>query len=153
MDNRYSFQIMPCNLLYSNTVYTFHYLTGDASAPSTTHEAEIEMRVAEYLEMEDADVVIDLREHNHSISDMKFKLFWEQCKAYLQEVTAVHERWHDQVTYLAAAISVHDLIEQVKKRCPEGMADVIKSINMFWWCHKKILVIPLALSSSIRELS
>ena len=69
--------------------------------------------------MEDPDLVIDLREHNHSTSD-KFKLFWEQCKAYLQEVTAVHERRHDQVTYLAAAISVRDLIEQVKKRCPEG---------------------------------
>ena len=110
---------MPCNLLYSNTIYTFHYLTGDASAPSTTHEAEIDKRVAEYLEMEDPDIVIDLREHNHSTSD-KFKLFWEQCKAYLQEVTAVHERRHDQVTYLAAAISVRDLIEQVKKRCPEG---------------------------------
>jgi len=69
--------------------------------------------------MEDPDIVIDLREHNHSTSD-KFNLFWEQCKAYLQEVTAVHERQHDQVTYLAAAISVRDLIEQVKKRCPEG---------------------------------
>ena len=111
---------MPCNLLYSNTVYTFRYLTGDASAPSTTHEAEIDKRVAEYLEMEDPDIVIDLRKHNHSISD-KFKLFWEQRKAYLQEVTAVHKRQHDQVTYLAAEISVCDLIEQVKKRCPEGM--------------------------------
>ena len=75
------------------------------------HEAEIDKRVVEYLEMEDPDIVIDLREHNHSTSD-KFKLFWEQCKAYCQEVTAVHERRHDQVTYLAAAISVRDLIER-----------------------------------------
>jgi len=68
-----NFLITPCKLLYSVHIC---YLTGDASAPSTTHEAEIDKRVAEYLEMEDPDIVIDLREHNCSTSD-KFSLFWE----------------------------------------------------------------------------
>jgi len=69
--------------------------------------------------MGDPDIVLDLHEHNCSTSD-KYKPFWEQCKAYLQEVTAVQECRHEQVSYLAAAISVRDLIEQVKKRCPDN---------------------------------
>ena len=55
--------------------------------------------------MEDPDIVVDMRELNHSGSD-KYQVFWEQCKVYMQEVTAVHERHHDQVTYLAQALSV-----------------------------------------------
>ena len=92
---------MPYDLLYSNIAYVFRYLTRDASAPSTTHEPEIDKRVAESLEMKDPDIIIDLREQNHSTSD-KFKLIWEQCKAYLQEVTAVHKRRHDQDMYRIA---------------------------------------------------
>ena len=97
----------------------FMIFIGDVSAPRNTHEAEIDQRVSDYLEMGDPDIVLDLREHNHSTSD-KYKPFWVQCEAYLQEVTAVHERRHDQVSFLAAAISVRDLIEQVKKRCPHN---------------------------------
>ena len=67
--------------------------------------------------MEDPDVVIDMRKFNHSGSD-KYQVFWEQCKVYMQEVTAVHQPRQDQVTYLAQAPSVRDLIEQVKRKCP-----------------------------------
>ena len=97
-------------------LYFLSYI-GDASAAHTTEAAEIDARVAEFLEMEDPDIIIDLREVNCSGSD-KYKVFWEQCKVYLQEVTTVHERRHDQVTYLAQALFVRDLIEQVKKKCP-----------------------------------
>ena len=41
---------------------------------------------------------------------------------YLNERTAVHERRHNVVTYMAKAISVCDLVEQVAKRCPECTA-------------------------------
>ena len=54
--------------------------------------------------MEDPDIVVDMHELNHSGSD-KYQVFWEQCKVYMQEVTTVHERRHDQVTYLAHALS------------------------------------------------
>ncbi len=69
--------------------------------------------------MEDPDIIMDLREKNRSHSE-KYKVFWEQCRIYLQDMSAVHERRHDHVTYLAAALSVRDLIEQVEQRCPEG---------------------------------
>jgi hypothetical protein len=69
--------------------------------------------------MEDPDILIDLRALNSNQSD-KNGVFWKKCEAYLQECTAVHERRHDNATYLARAISVRDLVEQVNKVCPEG---------------------------------
>ena len=41
---------------------------------------------------------------------------------YLSECTAVHQHRHDEVTYMTKEISVHDLVEQVAKRCPESTA-------------------------------
>jgi len=32
---------------------------------------------------------------------------------YLNESSAVHEHWHGEVTYMAKAISVRDLIQEV----------------------------------------
>lgn len=40
-------------------------------------------------------------------------MFWKKCEAYSQECTAVHERRHDNATYLARAISVRDLVRYV----------------------------------------
>ena len=69
--------------------------------------------------MEDPDLLVDLCELNSNQSD-KYKVFWKECDSYLQECTAVHERRHDSATYLARAISVRDLVEQVSKKCPPG---------------------------------
>ena len=69
--------------------------------------------------MEDPDVLIDLRHLNANQSD-RYEIFWTHCLSYLNECTAVHERRHDTATYMAKAISVRDLIEQVSKHCPEG---------------------------------
>ena len=69
--------------------------------------------------MEDPDVIIDLRELN-SIGGDDFKVFWEKCSQYLSMCTSVHERRHDSVTFMAKAISVRDLIQEVTKLCPEG---------------------------------
>ena len=69
--------------------------------------------------MEDRDIFVDLRELNSNHSD-KYSVFWMKCESYLQECTAVHERRHDSATYLARAISVRDLVEQVSKLCASG---------------------------------
>jgi len=71
--------------------------------------------------MEDADILLDLRHLNRNGSD-KYQTFWTHCQAFLNECTAVHERRHGTATYMAKAISVRDLIEQVAKKCPEGTA-------------------------------
>ena len=58
----------------------------DQSASLTTAEKELDERLREALEMEDADIVIDLRENNGSHSD-KFKVFWECLQRFLQDST------------------------------------------------------------------
>ena len=83
-------------------------------------EAELDERLRQAILMEDPDLVVDLRELNFNNSD-KYSIFWKQCELFLQECTAVHERRHDSTTYLACALSVRDLIEQVAKKCPPGV--------------------------------
>jgi len=70
--------------------------------------------------MEDPDLVVDLRELNFNNNDM-YSIFWKQYELVLQECTAVHECRHDSTTFLACALSVRDLIEQVAKKCSPGV--------------------------------
>ena len=96
-------------------------LTGDTSGASNTHEAEIDERVRLIFEMEDPTVVLDLRALNTG-AKTQYDSFWEECQKFLDEgMTSVDDRRHCQVTHLAKAISVQDLREQVKARCPEGI--------------------------------
>ena len=92
---------------------------GDAAAASTLSEAEVDKRVKLFVEMEDPDVVMDLRELLSGKAS-KFDIFWEECAKFLQEEVglAVDERRHSKVTHIACAVSVRDLQEQVTSRCP-----------------------------------
>ena len=63
------------------------------------------------------DLVVDLRENNGRQTD-KFKVFWDCMEKYLSETTAVQERRHGDVTFMAKAISVRDLTQEVSKMCP-----------------------------------
>ena len=97
----------------------YQALTNDQSAARTTAEEEINERVSEVLMMEDPDIIIDLRELNSNGKD-RYGVFWENCAQFLSSCTTVHERRHGQTTFMAKAISIRDLIEQVAKMCPEN---------------------------------
>ena len=56
-------------------------LTGDDSASSTTEEAELDKRIQELVDMEDPDILTDLRCHKES----QFSVFWEYCERFLNE--------------------------------------------------------------------
>ena len=98
----------------------YRELTNDASAPSNLHEAEIDERVRMVIDMEDPDTIIDLR-HLNSGRKGQYDVFWQECKKFLEERVgkAVDDRRHGTVTHLATAVSVRDLLEQVKCRCLE----------------------------------
>ena len=49
-------------------------------------------------------MIIDLCGQNKGHSD-KFAVFWEKMRVYLNESSAVHERRHGEVTYMAKARS------------------------------------------------
>ena len=104
---------------YALTAMSFY--VGDHTSPSTNDEALVDARIRQYIDMEDSDIITDLRTLNTNESS-KYDIFWEECKKFLAEdiSTAVDETRHCQVTHLAQAISVRDLVDQVKSRCSEG---------------------------------
>lgn len=103
--------------------YFYHELTGDSHASDTSHQVEIGDRVHQN-ELEDPDIIADLRTLNSSTSRAKFDRFWSECEAVLNEEVgvAVDDRRHSEVTHLASAISIRDLWECVKQRFPADTA-------------------------------
>ena len=92
---------------------------GDASAASNLSEEEVDKRVKMYVDLEDPDIIMDLRSHNTG-HGTKYDIFWTECEKFLQEDIglAVDERRHTSVTHLARVLSVRDLLQQVTARCP-----------------------------------
>ena len=77
----------------------------------------MDARVQQALEMEEPDLLLDLRAHNSSHSN-QFSVFWEKLQAFLNDQSTVHERRHGDVAYMAKIISVRDLVQEVTKLCP-----------------------------------
>lgn len=91
--------------MYTRThthIHTMYYYLGVITSASSLSEAEIDKRVKLYVEMEDPDIVIDLRELQSGRAS-KFDCFWNKCEKFLQEDIglAVDERRHTQVTHVA----------------------------------------------------
>jgi hypothetical protein len=101
--------------------YFYHELTGDQSSSDTTQQSCIDKRIRQIIDMEDSEVILDLRSENRGHVS-KYDSFWIECEKFLSEDIglAVDDRRHDHVTHLAHAISILDLVEQVRARCPEG---------------------------------
>ena len=60
------------------------------------------------MDHEDPQTVFDLRSLNSSTERAKYDVFWDHCSQHLNENvgTAVDDRRHSEVVYLAQAISV-----------------------------------------------
>ena len=73
------------------------------------------------VDMEDVDVIVDLRNLNNGRKCM-YEVFWQECSKFIQESIgqAVYDRRYQVVINFVTAISVPDLISQVSKQCPEG---------------------------------
>ena len=63
-------------------------------------QAEIDARVSAVFDLEEPDIVFDLR-HVYSGNASKFDLFWAKAKEFLEEDigTAVDDRRHSEVVY------------------------------------------------------
>ena len=97
----------------------YRHLTGDASGSCTTDEAAIDQRLKEAISHEDLDIIVDLRKLNEGRVG-KYDTFWTKCNEYLQECSAVPDRRHGEVCFMAKAVSSRDLIDQVSQKLPEG---------------------------------
>jgi len=100
----------------------YRELTGDCVASSNLTEEKVDKRVKQLLDMEPEDprTISDLADTESPERRTKFDIFWSECSKFLAEGVgeAVDDRRHGTVTHLAKAISIRDLLEQVKSRCP-----------------------------------
>ncbi|GBC32615.2 hypothetical protein GLOIN_2v1880501 [Rhizophagus irregularis DAOM 181602=DAOM 197198] len=116
----------------------YRMLTGDISAAENAIEAKVDERVRLALELGDPEITIDLREHNDG-QPGKYNDFWKITAQFLagkaaDTVTAVDERRHDTVVHLATAISVNDLLHQIKHECsPEILIPSAQWLRLQFW--------------------
>ncbi len=103
--------------------YFYRDLTCDSSSGETSDQNEVDLRMKQAIEMEDPDIVPDLR-HLNTGAKARYDAFWAECSKFLEQNmgTAVDDRRHTQVTHITTAISVRDFCDQVAARCPEGTA-------------------------------
>ena len=93
-------------------------MTCDSSSSSSLSECGVK----EAVEMEDPDIIWDLRQLN-SGRRSQYDDFWDECEKFLQEDvgTAADDRRHTEVTHIAKAISVRDFRDQVAARCADDV--------------------------------
>ena len=68
--------------------YFYHDLTGDCSASETLSQEELYLRVKQAIEMEDPEIVTDLR-HLNSGMKAKYDVFWDECSKLLEQKLAL----------------------------------------------------------------
>ena len=95
--------------------FFYRDLTGDQSAASTSDQEQLDRWIQKIMDMEDPSVLPDLRASNSGQAS-RYDTFWEECaKFFSEEVgSAVDDRRHGQITHLARAISVRDLVVQIE---------------------------------------
>ena len=72
----------------------------------------VDERIQRIIQLQDPDILPDLRHLNEGRPE-KYKIFWEHCKKFIEECSAVDECCHGETTHLACAMSVRDLVDKV----------------------------------------
>ncbi|CAG8523511.1 4076_t:CDS:2, partial [Scutellospora calospora] len=116
----------------------YKMLTGDMSASESLDEKIIDTRIRLALDLGDPEISTDLREHNIG-RPSKYDAFWKVAAQFLagktaDAVVAVDERCHDTVVHLATAISVNDLLQQIRCECtPETIIPSAQWFRLQFW--------------------
>ena len=97
--------------------HVYRDLVGNQSAAETISQAEVDARVGRFFDLEEPDIVFDLRHVYSGNKSMFDDLSWAKAKEFLEEDvgTAIDDRRHSEVVHLTKAVSVRDLREQVLK--------------------------------------
>ena len=91
----------------------YHRLTGDCSSTRTVNEGEVDKRMNEFLQMEDPELINDLRIDNKGRPE-KYETFLEECQVYINGVvdTYVDGRRHDTLsTDETTVVSIDSMAE------------------------------------------
>ena len=99
----------------------YKHLTGDSSAPESTHQGVVDDQLMEFLLTSDEDqMAYDLRKNNEKVKDEKFDPFWNALATAVEKDVVVNERRHNDVLFTPKAISVSSLITEVESSLPTG---------------------------------
>ena len=119
-----------------------HVLHTGESVLSNLDQLEIDKKVGELIDMEDSDIVFDLRPLNGK-ERSQYDTFWFECHKFLNnDVTdAVDDQRHGTITHLAHAISVRVFVEQVKHHCPkETLFPSCEWVQLQFWPKRPSIV-------------
>ena len=99
----------------------YKFLTGDSSSSRSAAEKQVDERVTklaeEAFEMDEPEVLLDLRKLNGKPNSTMFDKFWGELSTYLEEVTpAVDDCRHGNTLHMPIAISVGDLRDIIEER-------------------------------------
>ena len=102
------------------SLFLLHVLHTGESTSSNLDQLEIDKRVGELIDMEDSDIVFDLRALNGK-EHSQYDTFWFECHKFLNDdvTDAVDDQHHGTITHLAHALSIRNFVEQVKQCCPK----------------------------------
>ena len=114
------FGLVTKNVKKSVLRHFYRDLTGDCATSPSISEKEVDERLSALFELEEPDLIYDLRDANPGNQSNRYSVFWSTAKTFLEEDigTAVDDRRHSQTVHVAKAISVRDFKQQVEQRCP-----------------------------------
>ncbi len=109
----------------------YQFLTGDGSAPPTKISKAVRQRLLLLLDSQDPNLIFDMRHQNEG-RPVYFKEFYDETIALIEEKEwqAVDDRRHGRITHMAVAMSVADLIEQVKLRKPDIPIPCVETVRL-----------------------
>ena len=81
------------------------------------------------MELEDPQILFDLREARCTKGHTNFQVFWDEAVKCIDEDinTAVDNRRYTTVSHIAKAISIQEFRNQVPARLPEGALSLVKN--------------------------
>ena len=119
----------------------YRTLLGDCSSAEYSSEARVDERVVRaLLDINDPDIVLDLRRSNGKPDSKIFDPFWSELQSYLDEINpAVDERRHGEALHMPFVISIRHLQEIITKRLqrtfPESTPKIpcLECIRLQFW--------------------
>ena len=115
----------------------YKVLTGDCSSSRSTSEKQIDERITklaeEAFELDEPDILLDLRKMNGKPNATTFEQFWVELSCYLEEITpAVDDRRHGTSLHMPIAISVSDLRDIISERLHKKFPDEVPDLYHQW---------------------
>ena len=139
--NKYSCLAKISKMVLRNIYRT---LLQDHAAAEYVSEAQVDERVANaVLQLDDTEIVLDLRKMNGKPNSTIFDKFWHELQLYFDEVTlAVDERRHGDIMHMPLAISIRSLQETISDRLLQKFPDSVPPVPsqewirlQFWPCN------------------